>query len=851
MILAEVWSLLWAQVNAPTDRVVYELAWLRSFDDPRLAIAALAVVVVALVALVVFLYRRDTVELPRVVRALLTTLRCVAIAGLIVFLLGIERRTTKEVVHNSQVTLLVDVSQSMGLSDGGAESRSRLDQVVATLTDTPLVSDLRRQHDVNVIRFDQDAQPIVTLPKIDDSNEKSTPADRNIESDQARARGYSEPILRLVANEGDDNQLPGGTGASAPRPPDWMAELSARGTQTRLGEALNDQFRRYRDAPLAGVIVISDGAQNAGAEPNAAIAVAQESRVPIFTVGVGSSRPRRNLAIHDLSIPVRAYPGDSVTITGYLQATGYEGRFVDVELRRRGIDEPSNAGTVIASERIQIGGDGEITPITFDVEPNEPGRFVYQIRAHSPADDDNPRDDRRESEMDVVDRETRVLVVAGGPSREYRFLRNQLYRDKTMHVDVLLQSASPGISQDANQILDKFPSERNELFQYDCLVAFDPDWTQLDADQVALLDDWVSNEAGGMIVIPGPIHTAQWTRSTEHAKLRDLYPVVFQQRMTLLDDGHYDSEVAWPLVFDRAGREARFLALASGAEESDLIWAGFPGVYGYYAVKEAKPGATVYARIADSGLGLGDGFPIYIAGQFYGAGQVLYVGSGEFWRLRAMDPAYFEVLYTKLIRNVSQGRLLRGSSHGSLLVDRDRYELGEAVVLRARLTDLQHEPLSVESVTAQIVRPDESTEPIALQADAQRAGMYFGQFAVHQEGTYQISLPMPNTGDEPLSKYVQVRVPDLERARPERNDPLLAELAKETNGQYYRQLDDAAYGDGELVPLAEAIPSRAEVQLVKGTPDREFAERQMNWLLVVIAGALFVEWIIRRVNRLA
>jgi hypothetical protein len=617
-----------------------------------------------------------------------------------------------------------------------------------------------------------------------------------------------------------------------------------------LGDALDDQLYRYRAAPLAGVVVISDGVQNAGAEPSAAIAAAREAGVPIYTIGVGSSEPRRNLAVSDLLVPSRAFPGDTVNIIGYVQATGYAGQFVDVELLRRSGEETAGTGTPVSSQRIQIGADGEIVPVSFDVEPDAPGRFVYQIRTVPPADDDNPRDNARESEMDVVDRETRVLLVASGPTREYRFLRDQLHRDRTMKADVLLQSAQGAISQDADNILAEFPSTREELYQYDCIVAFDPDWTQLDAAQVALLEAWISDEAGGLIAIPGPIHTAEWIRSTEHAQLRAIYPVVFQQRLTLLDDGNFGGEMAWPLAFERAGRDARFLWLANSSEESELAWSAFPGVFGYYSVKGEKPGATVYARVADPESGT-DKFPVYIAGQFYGSGQVLYIGSGEFWRLRALDPSYFEILYTKLVRHVSQNRLLRGSSRGTLLVDRDRYELGETVVLRGRLSDERHEPLTIDSVSAQVIRPDHSTESVKLQADAQQPGMYVGQFAVRQEGTYQIALPVPGSSEEPFSKYIQVRVPDLELIHPERNDALLTSLAKDTGGRYYPRLELAAFGDAEIIPLAQAIPSRAEVKLITGAPDEAFAKRQNTWLLGVIAGALFIEWILRRLNRLA
>ena len=116
--------------------------------------------------------------------------------------------------------------------------------------------------------------------------------------------------------------------------------------------------------------------------------------------------------------------------------------------------------------------------------------------------------------------------------------------------------------------------------------------------------------------------------------------------------------------------------------------------------------------------------------------------------------------------------------------------------------------------------------------------MYLGQFAAHQEGTYQVVLPVPDSNEEPFSKYIQVRVPDLERAHPERNEPLLASLAKETGGQYYAQLEDAVRGNGDEKSLADSIQSRAEVKLLKGAPDPEFAQWQMRSLLGVIAGAL-------------
>ena len=203
---------------------------------------------------------------------------------------------------------------------------------------------------------------------------------------------------------------------------------------------------------------------------------------------------------------------------------------------------------------------------------------------------------------------------------------------------------------------------------------------------------------------------------------------MFQQRLTLLDDGQYGGETPWPLAFERAGREAKFLWLAQNGRRERGRVGQLPRRVRLLRRQGREAGRDgVRPLFRSAKRALASQRPVYFASQFYGAGQVFYIGSGEMWRLRSVDPAYFEVLYTKLIRHVSQGRILRGSSRGALLVERDRYELGETVVLRARLADPQHKPLTDDSVTAQVLRPDGATEPVKLTAEADRPGMYVGQ----------------------------------------------------------------------------------------------------------------------------
>ena len=55
------------------------------------------------------------------------------------------------------------------------------------------------------------------------------------------------------------------------------------------------------------------------------------------------------------------------------------------------------------------------------------------------------------------------------------------------------------------------------------------------------------------------------------AKFERLYPVEFQRRLTLLDDGLFGSQAPWPIEFTREGKEADFLWLGDTPEEAAPI----------------------------------------------------------------------------------------------------------------------------------------------------------------------------------------------------------------------------------------------------------------------------------------
>ncbi|MBN1393629.1 MAG: VWA domain-containing protein [Pirellulales bacterium] len=816
-------------------KTTFEWAKIESNSDWILPI----VVLLGILLFVRYMYRRDAEELRPWWKWLLTALRTAVFIGLLVLYLQPHWRSEREEVRNSRALLLFDTSLSMGLSDADSPAaaepaRNRAQEAADALEKSDFIRRLRQTHDVAAFMFDDalNQEAAVNLKKI---------------APRAATDGERAP-------QGTDLE----ENIQSPTAPDWHKLLAPAGAETRLGQSLLQLIQQERGTPVSGVILFSDGGQNAGVSPEAAVELAREAKIPVFTVGIGSDKRPTNVAVSDLIVPPRAYPGDQYAVTGFLQAHGMAGKTVVVRVVSRPADDGTapgedGKGELVESREVTLGGDGEVLPVEFELQPGPVGRRTLRLQVEAPAGDRNPADNAREADIEIVDRKTRVLLLADGATREYQFLRNLLFRDEHTTVDVLLQRAPEGISQDADRILDDFPALARELFEYDCIVAFDPDWKKLGGEQIKLLEQWVADQGGGLIVVAGAVHACgaydSWVHEDDMAIVRNLYPVEFYGKLATVDGGIHAGKEAWPLDFTREGQEAEFLWLADSATANRHAWEEFPGVYSCALTRGPKPASAVYARFSDPRAVQGGNQPIYLAGQFYGSGRVFYLGSGEMWRLRAVDENYFDAFYTKLIRHVSQGRLLRGSSRGSLLVGQDRYLLGNTVEVRAKLYDLRMEPLEAPSVKIEVYAPDESTRGVILEPDPTMPGAFLGQFPALMEGTYRIELPVPES-DERLSLRIQVKAPDLERENPCRNDALLSEIAEKTGGRYYIGMEEALAKQG-VPPLVMQLKDRTSTVVLPITPDPREKEDWLRWIMIALCGLLCLEWTVRRLLRLA
>ncbi|HTN77879.1 MAG TPA: hypothetical protein VL096_21625, partial [Pirellulaceae bacterium] len=341
-------------IAAQTTAHYFRLARLTALDEWWHWLA-LVTASVSILAYVIWMYRRDAAELPRGLTIVLALLRVAAFVGILIFFLQIEKRADRQVVKNSRALVVVDTSQSMGLSDlteNASVAPSRLEQVIAEFSRGKLLSDLRSKHDVVVYRFDQTAKPteIATFGKLPSENESRNPEAGSTARYFADVRetrlltaiaggilaiailsallhllwrrrtpvGQQEswpllvatvtliiavvvlgvanlrhpdiawPIaLGLRAPSADDATQPASSADDeaqivvAPQI-DWTSELLPRGVETRLGDALRYLVGKERGGPIAGIILITDGNQNAGVDCNLAVADALDAAIPVY-----------------------------------------------------------------------------------------------------------------------------------------------------------------------------------------------------------------------------------------------------------------------------------------------------------------------------------------------------------------------------------------------------------------------------------------------------------------------------------------------------------------------------------------------------------------------------------------
>ena len=200
------------------------------------------------------------------------------------------------------------------------------------------------------------------------------------------------------------------------------------------------------------------------------------------------------------------------------------------------------------------------------------------------------------------------------------------------------------------------------------------------------------------------------------------------------------------------------------------------------------------------------------------------------------------------MRHVSQGRLLAGSRRARLLVDRDRHPVGATIAVRVVATD--GDAAGLAGATCRVEGPEGVPSRVLLAPDPGRPDALQGAFVASREGRWRIDVDLGDGSGETLSRAIQARLPDRELERPRLDRGLLDRLGVLTGGGVHF-IADAPWGEEQSAALAARFLDRSRREYETGAPDAGFKRRLNGLLLALACGALCLEWIVRRLVKLA
>jgi hypothetical protein len=544
---------------------------------------------------------------------------------------------------------------------------------------------------------------------------------------------------------------------------------------------------RQMGSKLAALVVLSDGASNAGLAPLTAAQRLRSLEVPVVAVGFGSESAganSRDVAVREVVTPPTVFVKNQVDVRATLSIRGYTDEPIDVELLAEGRSDP------VATTRVKAAVGKEIIAVSgLKFTPLLPGETKLTVRV-APKEGELLQGNNEYSTFVTALRGGLGVLYLQGPNFtwEYKFLTRAL--DPAREIQAGLKIIRrPGELQDAELTPGKV----------DIYILGDVAAGLLTPTQQRLLVRAVENGAG-LLMLGGrsSFGAGGWARTP----LAPILPVTIQPT-----DGQIEPEGGLKVVPNFTALDNYILQIGSNRSESARLWAELPPIPGANRLGLPKPASVVLAQTAGS-----PPEPLMVS-QEVGRGRVLVFG-GETWPwARASDET--QAAHRKFWRQAILWLAHKedtGESRVELKLDRRRIAIGQKIALTAVARDPKDQPIADAQYKTSVtfVGPDAKPEPVELYNQGTEArGTYFATGAA---GEYRVSVSATHQGQEigkATSRFL-VYQDDRELENPAANLALLKQVADLTGGQvlppeqlvkYLKTLDGRMYT--EYSTLAE------------------------------------------------
>lgn len=629
---------------------------------------------------------------------------------------------------------------------------------------------------------------------------------------------------RLASALGERFALRYFSAAGGATPIQSAGRLSGSSARSDLGRSLSDARELLADLPLAGVVLVSDGAHNGTSDMESALTAMVASGVPVHTVGVGSVRFDRDVGVDGFRLAREILAGGEAPGQVSLRMRGVGGE--------RAVLRTEAGGRLTGIDTLTLPRDREAMDVPIRVPADEAGDWPVRVSIEPLNGEVTVANNAVEGMVRVRRGPDRILYVEGEPRPELPFMRRAVADDSALIVTALVRTARGkylrlGV-RDSLELIDGFPKTAEELFRYRGVVLGSVEAAMFTREQLRMLQDFVAVRGGGLLALGG--RRAFGEGGYAGTPVDEVLPISFPE------GGNPDMEPRTiSLRPTAAGRDHPTLALPI---VSDGGWEALPALTSVNAPGRPRPGAAVLLEGVREGT---TGSEPVLATQRYGRGQAAVLMVQDLWRWQLTadlpeDDASHRAMWELLLR----WTVADAPDRLEIAVDPAVTAPGDQVELRVRLVDEEFKPRDDARVLVEVSPPDAPSYQTVLVSDLGKPGEYRGSFLAGGEGRHGIRI-VAALGADTLS-VATAAFSDPRRGDPgplERNDALLARIAERTGGRHW----DIADLDG----LAEALTHTRSGLAAVTRHDLWDAPLMLVLLLLLLGG----EWAWRRHRGLA
>jgi len=595
-------------------------------------------------------------------------------------------------------------------------------------------------------------------------------------------------------------------------------QLTAAAPATRIGDTLESLLAESSSLPLGAVVLLSDGADNAGGIDLQTISAIRRQRIPVHTVGFGREHPQRDVEIADAIVPARALPQSKLTAEVTLQSYGLSGAKAKLSVR--------DGGKALASKEIDLKPDGVLQTESLVFDCGTAGTKTLEIGVDPIAGEENALNNMVTRLVNVEKAKPRILYIEGEPRWEYKFIRRALDDYPNIEIASMLRTTQNKIYRQGTtekELEDGFPAKAEDLFVYQGLIIGTVEASYFTATQQTLIHDFVDRRGGGVLFLGGRASLSDG--GYQQSPLADLMPVALPANNGTFHRDFSGQELT------AAGAQSIICRLDDDPARNLERWKKMPQLANYQDVGDPKPGATVLLNVVPAGHRPS---PLLITENF-GHGRTALFATGGSWRWKMWtdhadktQPMFWQQIFRYLVTDTPGP--VTATTPKSVLADDAR------VPIRVEVRDKEYKPVTNANVQARFLGPGGSTATVQLAPQPMEEGVYTAEWSAEKPGSYVAEILAGRDQEALGSDVLSFRREDgvAENFHTSQNRELLEKLSQQTGGRYYTPADASKLS--KEISYSEAGITTRET--------RDLWDLPVVFLLLISIRA--AEWLLRR-----